>query len=70
MQALFGNFNLDITSRFTYSNGKEVGDSSFVFQKPANLHALTVFKATASRADAIINCYKSFFFSPWEQNSR
>ena len=62
LPALFGNFNLDFPSRFTYSDVKEVGgDSSFVLQnnfnnfnnlKPANLLTLTVFKTTASSADA------------------
>ena len=45
LPALFGNFNLDFPSRFTYSDVKEVGgDSSFVLQnlKPANLLTLTV----------------------------
>ena len=55
LPALFGNFNLDFPSRFTCSDVKEVGgDSSFVLQnlKPANLLTLTVFKTTASSADA------------------
>ena len=55
LPALFGNFNLDFPTRFTYSDVKEVGgDSSFVLQnlKPANLLTLTVFKTTASSADA------------------
>ena len=50
--ALFGNFNLDFPSGFTYPNVKEVGDSSFVLQKPAHLLTLTVFKTTASSAGA------------------
>ena len=46
---------LRFPSRFTYSDVKEVGgDSSFVLQNltPANLLTLTVFKTTASSADA------------------
>ena len=55
LPALFGNFNLDFPSHFTYSGVKEAnGDSSFVLQnlKPANLLTLTVFKTTVSSADA------------------
>ena len=55
LPALFGNFNLDFPTRFTYSDVKEVGgDSSFVLQnlKPANLLTLAVFKTTASSVDA------------------
>ena len=54
LPALFGNFNLDFPSRFTYSDVKEIGgDSSFVLQnlEPANLLTLTVFKTTASSVD-------------------
>ena len=49
MLALFGNFNLDFPSRFTYSDVKEVGDSSFVL-------CFAKFKASKfARADSFQN---------------